>query len=145
MVQVKPKDLSKFLTKKVDLASEKTLKKWKKPAAKLAKKEVNKYIDKGISPVAQKGKYKAYSPKYANRIGKSRTPVDLKGSGRMRKSLVARTIKKGISLFYTSPIAKYHQGKGRVDRYMLPTESGQNFRRDIKNKLSTLYVKLFKI
>lgn len=143
MVTISVNQIAKELNKRERKARTKAMEKWKKLAKPLIKKEINSRIDKGVSPVSGQPNYKKYSPKY--KIGRKR-PVNLKDTGKMRKTLTAKSIKDGISVFFTSPIHKYHNGEGRVRRATLPIDSkGETFKNGIKKNLRNLFIKVFKI
>ena len=78
-----------------------------------------KEILEGRSPVRGK-KFEQYSVGYGKIKGR-RKPVDLLGSGKMLESIRVVQTKIGrVVIKFLSPIAKYHNGEGRVDRLMLP-------------------------
>lgn len=153
MAVINPEKLFDHLEKTMKKSKAKSFKRWQKQAKKVIKKEMLANIKKGKSPVSGQGSYKDYSESYKKQIrgklgkqyNKKVKPVNLKLSGKMLKSLKVKNIRKGISVYFSSKIAKYHNGQGRVNRYMIPTESGQEFRRDIKIKLARIYKKVFKI
>ena len=122
---------------------------------------IEQSLTTGKSPVERAGystnptgrKYKKYSDSYKDQIRKGRvrgkssvTPVNLKATGKMRRSLKGRPTLKGILLFYTSPIAKYHNdlgaGRSKVVRQILPRDE-QKFARPIEKSLTDLYTKIF--
>ena len=171
MAKIKPSELSKTLEKRVNDAHKKTFKKWQDRAKKEIKVEMLDYISKGKSPVAKEGRYQKYSDSYKKQIkgqlsffkmdgktipfkpngpthpqkyGKKVTPVNLSVTGKMLKSLKSRATIKGISVWFSSKIAKYHNGDGRVRRALLPKDN-ERFNRPIRNKLADIYIKLFKL
>ena len=152
MARVEPENVSKHLTKKVKAAQKRTLKKWKRKVGPLLKTEIRGRIAKGQSPVEGIKTYQKYSPSYekaikrtlASRYGKKIRPINLSLSGRMLKSLAVRATIAGVVIYFTNPIHKYHNGKGRVRRATLPLD-GERFKRPIKAKMKKLYKKLFKI
>ena len=108
------------------------------------KKEVLNSISQGKSPVAGEGPYQKYSDSYKKqfrRLGKTARPVNLKVTGKMLNSFKVRALINGFVLWFTSPIAKYHNGEGRVDRIMLPGE-GQTFNKNIIAKLRKRYARM---
>ena len=149
MVKISANQIAKELNKRERKARSKAMEKWKKLAKPLVKSEIKKRIAKGISPVSKQPNYQKYSESYKKtrkRFGKGVRPVDLNLTGKMMKSLSAKSIKDGISIFFTSAIAKYHNGKGRVRRATLPIDSqGESFKNGIKKNLRNLFIKVFKI
>lgn len=96
-------------------------------------------IESGHSPVEGKGKYKAYSKSYAERKkGGRRSPVNMTDTGKMLRSLKVRKTKKGLSFFFTSPIAKFHDllgaGNSKIIRRLLP-RGNERFSRKIMDAL----------
>jgi len=152
MATIKPNELSKYLKNRVNDANKKTFKKWQTRAKKEIKVEMLEYISKGKSPVEGEGNYEKYSDSYKKQIrkslskkyGKKIRPVNLKLTGAMLKSLKSRATIKGISVWFSSKIAKYHNGDGRVRRALLPRDN-ERFNRPIRNKLADIYIKLFKL
>jgi hypothetical protein len=55
-------------------------------------------------------------------------------TGIMIGSLQANVITNGVEVKFDSPIAKYHNGQGRVDRHILPKD-GEIFSSLIMKKL----------
>lgn len=94
-------------------------------------------IKSGKSPVKGFGKYEKYSQKYAEKKkGGKRLPVTLTDTGRMLKSIKTFITSKGnVSIFFSSPTAKFHDvpGLARVLRKMLP--EGGEFISSIQNKI----------
>lgn len=93
----------------------------------------------GFSPVAGFNKFKAYSPAYAKRKGVSRTSVNMKDTGSMLASLRAKQMSNGdLEVFFGSSIAKFHDtpGLARVLRKLLPSQPGQQFKKDILNRIN---------
>ena len=152
MANIKPTAIAAYCNAKVHKAQKANLKKWQKKVKPVIKKEIQSRIAKGQSPVAGAKAYTKYSDGYKKAItkklgptfGKKIRPVNLKLSGRMLKSLSVRATIKGIVVYFTSGIHKYHNGEGRVRRATLPLE-GEKFKRPIRKKMSDLYIKLFKI
>jgi hypothetical protein len=165
-VRVKPQDLAKAVQKEIDSQSKKlqlrAVKKFQTAGIKMLKKKIPAQIKQGKSPVERGGnqtggrlRFAPYSDSYKETIrrgrgafrGKRIRPVNLKLSGQMLKTLAARKTKTGFTLFYTSPIAKYHNDKGagrsRVIRKMLPGE-GQKFTKPIMTKLNDIMRRFFK-
>jgi len=160
-IRVSQKDFSKRfqreLSKEIDKRLKKAESKWKKPAIELLKDELKANYSIGESPVegggnqtGAKQKFAKYSDSYKKQIKSGRfsefskriTPVNLKLSGKMLNSLKDRSTAKGIVLWFTSPIAKYHNdlgaGKSKVIRKMVP-DDGQKLRTSIRLKLQKLF------
>jgi hypothetical protein len=116
--------------------------------ATMLSNEIKDSISKGISPAEGEGRFQGYSDSYLEQIkkqtgylkgsGKRKRPVNLFVTGTMLNSLKKRITLKGFVLWFTSPIAKYHNdlgaGKSRVIRKMFPGDD-QNFSRSITRKL----------
>ena len=102
--------------------------------------EITKTMSSGTSPVAGKGKYKKYSATYraaiANRryskYRKSVTPVNLKLSGAMHKSIEMVETERGIAAVSDSETFVYHNWgtKNMPERRILPAGNGF-FRKEI--------------
>jgi len=107
-----------------------------KDSAKDVKKLITDEILSGKSPVAG-GEYKrTYSDSYAKTKGR-RSPVDLKVTGKLLRSIKSFITARGnVSIFFSSPIAKFHDlpGLARVLRQMLPKGS-QVFIGKIQNRI----------
>lgn len=105
---------------------------------------------KGISPVKGGGKYKKYSEGYKKEIRdrrsrkiksasptKSISPVNLRLSGALHKSLKSFTSGRFLVIQFKHFLADIHNrlgaGKSRVVRRLLPTENGEQFNRRINN------------
>jgi len=161
---------TKKLEKLIDKSKKRSIDVAKKEGVRVLKKEIIKSIEKGRSPVARAGKFKSYKPSYKEamsggphfrkiriggnlitiplpggdpyltRYGKKPRPVNLKVTGKLHKSLRVRLTKRGISAFFTSSYAKYHQGSTRnpniKERKLLP-QNNENFNRNI----TTIYIK----
>jgi len=99
--------------------------------------EIKASIESGISPVAGKGRFKQYSRLYANRFKSGfRLPVNMTQTGAMLKSLKAKGRRPGVlEVEFESDLAEIHNddgaGKSKVIRRLLPTKTGETFRRDI--------------
>jgi hypothetical protein len=111
------------------------------------KKEINKsfgqelldLIRKGVNPVKLSGnKYQQYSDGYkaaikAGRVpGKSKiSPVDLKQSGDLHKSLTIDISGDNPRVTFNDPKALYHNdigvGKAKTTRRLLPNHGGEEF------------------
>jgi len=137
-------------------------KRWVKPAIALGKKLIDDNIEKGISPVkgggsqtGRKARFVDYSKSYKDAIRKKRysqfskrlRPVNLKLSGKMRKSLKGRPNRDGITLFYSDKKAEYHTNEGvgprKVIRRMLPGRgTTEVLSRTITRPLGELFVKI---
>ena len=108
-------------------------------------------ISRGVSPVKGEGGYEKYSDSYKKAIksgyikGKSSvSPVNLKASEKMLKSIKGRKTKKGFSIWFTSPIAKYHDKEeyARILRKMLPNRDGDDWSIPVKKKIIDLLRKV---
>lgn len=135
---------------------------WENKAINVGKKLIDETIGKGISPVKgggnQTGKgqrFTDYSESYKKRIrrkvfpGKKLRPINLKLTGKMRRSIKGRPTKEGILIFYSDKKASYHTdlgaGKGKVIRRMLPGKGTKEvLSRTITQPLLDLFIKLFK-
>jgi len=146
--------ISKDLQRMLDNKSPELLKNIKKEFSKKSPVKVKQAIVqdmvKGISPVKGQGKFKQYSPSYKKAIRKGRlktaktkkaiSPVNLKLSGEMRKSLKAYTSGGYFKNFrliisYKHFLADIHNrrgaGRSKVIRRLLPTFKGEQFNRRI--------------
>lgn len=102
---------------------------------------VRAQIRKGISPVAQIGRFIRYSESYREAIKKQYgeaakkekqvSPVNMTLSGDMLKSLKTEKSDKGQRLFFEDPKAIFHDaqgaGKSKTIRRLLPTQNGETF------------------
>ena len=102
-----------------------------------------KEILKGISPVRGQGKYRKYSRSYRDQIlknklpfPKKRSPVNLRLSGQMLKSIFTKFNKAGFIIGFKSSLADIHNrqgaGKSRIIRRILPNKSGEEFNKSIQ-------------
>ena len=66
--------------------------------------------------------------------GKLRSPVNLKLTGFMHKSIRSFYNNESTTVLFDSPIAKYHNGQGKVDRHILP-KGNEKFTSLIMKKL----------
>lgn len=134
-VKVKFKDLS---PRKKD----KIIKVIKRKLPKKIEPIILERIAKGISPVANQGRFKKYSPSYLKQIqagrypGKAKRPVNLYLTGEMIKSFFINPVDRGFRIGFTDPKAWYHNdtgpgGKREFIRRLLPTIPGENFTRAI--------------
>lgn len=125
-----------------------------KAAKKIFKEEIISSIEGGRSPVEKGGidpkgtsgklRYEKYSESYTKAIKRGRhgskrlSPINMKLSGKMLKSLKIRINKESVTVWFSSPIAKYHDklgaGKKKVIRRLLPT-TGENFNAGIRKRL----------
>lgn len=117
--------------------------------ADTTREEVLRSISSGVSPVAKSGRYERYSESYRNAIkkqyrrlrGKKRSPVNLKVSGNMLKSIFVKVSKqaKRITLGFKSEIAGYHDNGVKENslpqRKMLPSRRGERFNGVIQNEI----------
>lgn len=82
--------------------------------------------------------------KSANKLrGKLRSPVNMSVTGAMVGSITGLVTAKNVIIKFTSDIAKYHNGQGRVDRHILPKD-GESFSSLIMKKLRDLLKESFK-
>lgn len=148
MATIKIKDLSKELKKIIDGRFKVAKRSFGRTAANKTELAIKSRISKGQSPVEGYGRYEPYSASYKKQIkdgnvkGKRRTsPVNLRVTGKMLRSLKKRVTNNGFSIWFTSPIAKYHDDKSvaRVLRKMLP-DKGEKFTRDIQNGIKKSFV-----
>ena len=96
-------------------------------------------VEKGVNPVSDGTvKQAQYSESYKNAIrkgyvkGKTKvSPVDLKQSGALHKSLRMIDTEKGVRVLFDDPKAIFHNdlgvGKDKVKRRLLPTNDGEKF------------------
>ena len=98
---------------------------------------------KGTSPVAGH-EFASYSDSYINAIEKGRysqyskakTPVNLKLSGDLHKSIVAEENESGFSVFTENPIAEYHQdGTDNMSARKIFPEEGDSFHSSVSDLL----------
>ena len=128
--------------------------KTRKKTSVLLKEEIVDSLQKGISPVKLRNtRLKGYSKSYLEQIKKGRykefskkqRPVNLTLSGRMLKSIKSRLTKTGMTIFFSNPLAKYHNdqgaGKSKVIRKMLPDEN-QQVSKEILDNLFALIANL---
>jgi hypothetical protein len=104
------------------------------------KAEIVSTIQSGKSPVAGAEPWQDYSDGYSKKKGKKR-PVDMTVTGKMLRSIKSFVTSKGnVSIFFSSPIAKYHDlpGLARVLRQLLP-KGNQIFIKKIQNKIQRGY------
>lgn len=174
MATIKPNGFAEFISKKTRVAQKRTLAKWKKEAAPLMKEEIEDRLDRGESPVANQRNFKAYSESYKKQIkgdlsffkkggktipfkptrptvpqqyNKKTSPVNIKLTGALRESLRVAAIASGLKVWYTDKKAKWindPKNPSMPRRAILPL-TNEKFKTKIKDKLSSLYVKLFKI
>ena len=139
--------LAKLFRSTFDKRAKTVQRQWAKEVKPKIKKMIIKRIQSGKSPVARMGEYAKYSRSYKRQILKGRfkrfskriTPVNLRLSGKLLKSIRTVDSKNGFEVYFKSPIAKYHDedgaGKSRTIRRMLPG-GGENFTRDISNMIT---------
>lgn len=114
---------------------------------RLIEAAIRKDILRGVSPVKGK-RFKKYSDSYRKKIGagkiqgKSKSPVNMKLTGEMLRSLKAKV--RGIRTFrvvitFNDFKADIHNrlgaGKSKVKRRLLPTRSGEEFNDTITDKI----------
>ena len=118
----------------------------------LIQREVISSIRKGKSPVRGEGRYKRYSDSYIKRImskkfkeqfGKRVSPVNLRLTGAMLKSIFRNFPKNKIVIGFKSEIAFFHQtGAGNLPvRKLLPDASDRGFNVIITRKVTALIEK----
>lgn len=122
--------------------------------ASVLKKEIKESILRGVSPVKGQGRFQKYSDLYLKMIrrdkssGKKPSPVNLKLTGDLLKSLYVEPIKKGLVIGFDNKLADIHNrlgaGKSKVIRRMLPTNSGEQFNRRITKRLFEIMDRLAK-
>lgn len=100
----------------------------------------------GVKPKGSSGKlrYKEYSTSYKDAMGtgklknKKKRPVNLTVTGKMLNSLKAKVGKDAVTVWFSSPIAKYHNDLGaskkKVIRRMLPM-GDEEFNAGIRKRL----------
>jgi hypothetical protein len=123
-------------------------------ATERLKKDIVDTIQRGNSPVKGERRYVDYSDSYKAQIDerfsethlKKLRPVNLTLSGQMLRSIKGRVTDRGISIWFASPIAKYHNelgaGKSKVIRRMLPKD-GEKFKTSVTLRASTIIGKAF--
>jgi len=74
--------------------------------------------------------------------GKLKSPVNMTVTGVMVGSIQGDVVSNGALISFNSPIAKYHNGQGRVDRHILPKGS-ETFSSLIMKKLRDLLREAF--
>jgi RNase P/RNase MRP subunit POP5 len=86
---------------------------------------------------------------YTSKNGKKIRPVNLEVSGGLRRSLKKRITKNGVKLWFSSPLAKYHNemgaGKPQVIRRLLPNFKGEQFANKIEKKIVEALYKALKL
>ena len=117
-------------------------------------KSITREIEGGRSPVAKKGRFQRYSESYREQIRKGaladrrkrRSPVNLKVTGELLKSIFWKQSRKGIRVGFDNPLADIHNrlgaSKKKVIRRMLPTNKGETFSKSILNDLRKFNDKL---
>jgi len=131
---------------------------------KFIKSEIIKAIESGRSPVNKGGtdpsgtsgklRFEKYSDSYSDQLGrgklksKGKRPVNLTVSGKMLRSLKSRITKNSINLWFSNPIAKYHDrlgaGKKGVLRRMLPHD-GEEFNAGIRKRIANALIKAIQL
>jgi hypothetical protein len=153
-VKIPISKLEQEVGRMIDRRFKKTIRQWQFDTIKYLKREIPATIQSGNTPV-QGGKFKkTYSDSYKKQIragrfpGKRLRPVNLTVTGKMLRSLKSRRTKSGISMFFSSGIAKYHDrlgaGKSRVIRRMLP-RGNEEFIFKIRNKVRNIFAKAFRL
>lgn len=152
MASIRPEDLAKHLKDKVDQASEKTKKAWAAAGAPILKELINEFLDEGKSPAAGEGQFPAYAKSTKERKrakGQQTSPVNMTDTGRLRQSLTVQARGSSIIAFFSggrnSELFKIHALLADKIRMMLPTGPVTAYHKTIKDALSELFVKLYKI
>lgn len=129
------------VTRKIDINKQlpRVHKRFNKDSKRFLKDLIQGTIQSGHSPVNGKGKFRPYSKTYADRKkGGRRSPVTMIDTGKMLASLKFRETRTGLTIWFSSKIAKFHDqfgaGKGRVIRRLLP-RNGEKFTDDIMDAL----------
>lgn len=123
-------------------------------AGKIITKEIKRMTAKGSSPVSGEGKYKKYSDSYKRKIksgairGKSVSPVNLRATGKMMKSLRYEIRNRKLSIVIGSRIAKFHNdigaGASKVIRKILPNKEGERYANPIMSKLKAAFTAIMR-
>ena len=110
--------------------------------------------DRGLKKVRRKNKAnkneskkRKFIKQFNSELASKRvSPVNLTVSGKMLNSFKVKNRKGGISLFFTSKTAAYHNnGTDKIPRRaMLPTEQGEEFNRNITLRLREIATKTIK-
>lgn len=128
------------------------------------KDEIISAIESGRSPVNQGGtkpegssgklRYKEYSDSYKDQMGKNKLtgkkkrPVNLKVTGRMLNSIKYKVTREAFVVWFTSPIAKYHDklgaSKKKVFRRLLPHD-GEQFNAGIRKRIQNALAKAIQL
>lgn len=150
------KKLKELTTDKLKQAIENANRQWTAVMATELKTTIVKTIQSGMSPVEGVGRYKGYSESYSEAIregryrqyGKKLRPINLTLSGTMLRSIKARQGKDNLTIYFSSPIAKYHDeegaGKAKVIRRMLPSKPNEKFSRTIWTNIIERYNRILK-
>lgn len=116
------------------------------------KRAIVQDVIKGISPVKKGGKWKKYSKGYKKEINKNKSkrmqaasptkrlsPVNLRLTGKLHKSLTVFTKRKALIFQFKHFLADIHNrlgaGKSKVIRRLLPTNKGEQFNRKINTTI----------
>lgn len=136
---------------KVDLrAARKKIQRYQRVASRALerplKREIVQSINKGISPVKGGGRFSRYSDSYResitdgrfSRFSKTRSPVNLRLSGRLLNSIFSSSGRGTITIGFDNELADIHTNKGagksRTIRKMLP-QNNESFTRSITLRL----------
>ena len=146
---------------------------FKKEISKKIKDEIIGLIEIGVTPVRmQPKKFQKYSESYKQAIrgklsfrningktvplkgkdknleNKNVSPVNMKVTGKMLRSLRTRITTNGVFVWFSSEIAKYHNetgvGPNNVKRRLLPNQSGERFTPQIERFIVQLVEKLIR-
>ena len=75
-------------------------------------------------------------------VGKLKSPVNMTVTGVMVGSIQGNVVANGVEIKFDSPIAKYHNGQGGVNRHILPKDS-ETFSSLIMKKLRDILREAF--
>ena len=121
-------------------------------SVRVLEKEIAGSILRGVSPVKGFGRFPKYSDSYRKQIIKDRelrkrpSPVNLKLTGELLKSLFVKVTPKGLLIGFDNFLADIHNregaGKKKVVRRMLPTKQGEQFNKVITTRLKQVLDKV---
>ena len=150
------KKLKELTTDKLKQAIENANRQWTAIMATELKNTIVKTIQSGMSPVEGFGRYQGYSKSYSEAIregryrqyGKKLRPINLTLSGTMLRSIKSRQGKDNLTIYFSSPIAKYHDemgaGKSKIIRRMLPSQPNEKFSKTIWTNIIERYNRILK-
>ncbi len=109
----------------------------------VARGKTSKNIEKiGAKSSLKVKKFSLFTGQKGLGHGKLKSPVNLTVTGVMLGTLIGEVFSFGTILRFTSDIAKYHNGQGRVDRHILP-KNGEQFSSLIMKKLRDILNEAF--